>query len=144
MVYSDRDQQLLAASHLAEPYLCEEILSLLLPRKHQMSEMDCKVERAAAKAAPKPPPAVRCCYCGSATKGKTDLQPERLMRKHCVANSPPRGFSLVRISHIDTATHSLISCMRYRCCLPSKVAPCSPRPYQYAACCRCRLRPALY
>ena len=105
---------LLAASHLAEPYLCEGILSLLLPRKHDMDEMDCRVERAAAKGSPKPPPAVRCCYCGSATKGKTDLQPERLMRKHCVANSPPRGFSLVRISHIDTATHSLILCMRYR------------------------------
>ena len=79
-----------------------------------MDGMDCTVERAAAEAAPEPPPAVRCCYCGSATKGKTDLQPERLMRKHCVANSPPRGFSLVRISHIDTATHSLILCMRYR------------------------------
>ena len=105
---------LLAASHLAEPYLCEGILSLLLPRNHATNQMDCKVERAAAKGSPKPPPAVRCCYCGSATKGKTDLQPERLMRKHCVANSPPRGFSLVRISHIDTATHSLISCMRYR------------------------------
>ena len=112
-LFGQRTALLAASSHLAEPYLCEVILSLLLPRKHEMDEMDCKVERAAAEAAPKPPPAVRCCYCGSATKGKTDSQPERLMRKHCVGNSPPRGFSLVKISHIDTQ-YTLILCMRYR------------------------------
>ena len=32
IVYSYRDQPLLAASHLEQPYLYEEILSLLLPR----------------------------------------------------------------------------------------------------------------
>ena len=37
-----------------------------------MSEMDCKVERAAAEAAPKRPAAVRCCYCGCATKARKD------------------------------------------------------------------------
>ena len=63
---------LLAASHLAEPYLCEEILSLLLPRNHATNQMDCEVERAAAEAAPKRPAAVCCCYCGCATKARKD------------------------------------------------------------------------
>ena len=103
---SGRDQLLLAASHLAEPYLREGILSLFMPRKHGMDGMDCTVERAAAEAAPEPPPAVRCCYCGSATKAKKDCQPERLLRKHRLGNSPPKGFSLVTISHTDSTTHA--------------------------------------
>ena len=66
---TSRDKPLLAAS--AEPYLCKRY-SLLLPTKHATNQVDCKVGRAAAEAAPKRPAAVRCCYCGCSTKSRKD------------------------------------------------------------------------
>ena len=39
-------------------------------------------------------------------KQRTTSNPERLLRKHRLGNSPPKGFSLVTISHTDSTTHA--------------------------------------